>query len=226
MKKGEKDMNKQMIDLLLTGMGETLYMTLVSTMLAYVLGLPLGILVYITDTNGICRNRVINTVAGIIINIVRSIPFLILLVAILPFTRKVVGTTIGSTATIVPLVIAAAPFIARMVESSLKEVDGGVIEAAKAMGSSKGQIIRKVLLPEARPSLLVGCTIVIATILGYSAMAGFVGGGGLGAIAINYGYYRYQTDIMLITVALLVLVVQLFQEVGIRVVNKIDKRVK
>lgn len=213
-----------MIDLLVDGVGETLYMTLVATALAYIIGLPLGILVYVTDSKGICRNRVINTVVGFIINIVRSIPFLILLVAILPFTRIVVGTTIGSSATIVPLVIAAAPFIARMVESSLKEVDGGVIEAAKAMGSSNFQIICKVLLPEAKPSLLVGGTIVIATILGYSAMAGFVGGGGLGAIAINYGYYRYQSDIMLITVALLVVLVQLFQEVGIRVVNKIDKR--
>ncbi len=217
-------MSKQMIDLLVDGVGETLYMTLVATALAYIIGLPLGILVYVTDSKGICRNRAINTVVGFIINIVRSIPFLILLVAILPFTRIVVGTTIGSSATIVPLVIAAAPFIARMVESSLKEVDGGVIEAAKAMGSSNFQIICKVLLPEAKPSLLVGGTIVIATILGYSAMAGFVGGGGLGAIAINYGYYRYQSDIMLITVALLVVLVQLFQEVGIRVVNKIDKR--
>ena len=219
-------MDKQMIELLVNGMGETLYMTLVSTVLAYVLGLPLGILVYCTDANGICKNRVINNVVGIIINIARSIPFLILLVAILPFTKFIVGTTIGSSATIVPLVVAAAPFIARMVESSLKEVDLGVIEAAKAMGSSNFQIIWKVLLPEARPSLLVGGTIVIATILGYSAMAGFVGVGGLGAIAINYGYYRYQTDIMVITVALLVVVVQLFQVIGLRLVNKIDKRVR
>ena len=219
-------MDKQMIELLVNGMGETLYMTLVSTVLAYVLGLPLGILVYCTDANGICKNRVINNVVGIIINIARSIPFLILLVAILPFTKFIVGTTIGSSATIVPLVVAAAPFSARMVESSLKDVDLGVIEAAKAMGSSNFQIIWKVLLPEARPSLLVGGTIVIATILGYSAMAGFVGGGGLGAIAINYGYYRYQTDIMVITVALLVVVVQLFQVIGLRLVNKIDKRVR
>ena len=219
-------MDKQMIELLVNGMGETLYMTLVSTVLAYVLGLPLGILVYCTDANGICKNRVINNVVGIIINIARSIPFSILLVAILPFTKFIVGTTIGSSATIVPLVVAAAPFIARMVESSLKEVDLGVIEAAKAMGSSNFQIIWKVLLPEARPSLLVGGTIVIATILGYSAMAGFVGVGGLGAIAINYGYYRYQTDIMVITVALLVVVVQLFQVIGLRLVNKIDKRVR
>ena len=158
------------------------------------------------------------------VNIIRSIPFLILLVAILPLTRLLVGTTIGSTATIVPLVIAATPFVARMVESSLKEVDMGVIEAAKAMGSSSFQIIWKVLLPEAKPSLLVGCTISLATILSYSAMAGFVGGGGLGAIAINYGYYRYQADIMWITVILLVGIVQLFQEIGLRFVRKVDKR--
>ncbi len=136
------------------------------------------------------------------------------------------GTTIGSSATIVPLIVAATPFVARMVESSLKEVDAGVIEAAQAMGSSPFQIIWKVLLPEARPSLIIGCTIAITTILGYSAMAGFVGGGGLGAIAINYGYYRYQTDIMLITVILLVIIVQVFQEVGMRIVQKTDKRIK
>lgn len=155
---------------------------------------------------------------------IRSIPFLILLVAILPFTRFIVGTTIGSTATIVPLIVAAAPFVARMVESSLKEVDLGVIEAARAMGSSALQIIFKVLLPEAKPSLLIGCTISLATILGYSAMAGFVGGGGLGAIAINYGYYRYQGDVMWITVVLLVVIVQLFQEIGLKFVRKVDKR--
>lgn len=181
---------------------------------------------YITDKKGICRNRVINLVVGVIINIIRSVPFLILLVAILPFTRLVVGTTIGPTATIVPLIVAAIPFVARMVESSLKEVDGGVIEAAKAMGSSNFQIITRVLLPEAKPSLLVGLTIAITTILAYSAMAGFTGGGGLGAIATNYGYYRYQTDVMLITVAVLVIIVQIFQEVGIRIVNKLDKRLK
>lgn len=217
-------MNKAMIVLLEKGIYETLYMTLVSTLIAYILGIPLGVIVYITDAKGICKNRVINFITGIIINIVRSVPFLILLVAIIPFTRLVVGTTIGSDATIVPLVVAAVPFVARMVESSLKEVDNGVIEAAQSMGSSTFQIIYKVLLPEAKPSLMVGATIAVSTILGYSAMSGFVGGGGLGAIAINYGYYRYQTNVMLITVALLVLIVQLFQEVGIRVVNKIDKR--
>lgn len=219
-------MRQEIIELLLLGIGETLYMTLVSTVAAYVLGVPLGVLVYITDSDRICENRVLNLITGVIINLVRSVPFLILLVALLPFTRWVAGTTIGSTATIVPLVVAAAPFVARLVESSLKEVDAGVIEAAKAMGSSPAQIIYKVLLPEAKPSLFVGSTIALATILGYSAMAGFVGGGGLGAVAINYGYYRYQTNVMLVTVILLVIIVQLFQEVGIRFVNKIDKRTK
>lgn len=219
-------MTEKMIQLLITGIGETLYMVVISTVTAYVFGIPLGVIMYITDKKGICRNRVINLVVGVIINIIRSVPFLILLVAILPFTRLVVGTTIGPTATIVPLIVAAIPFVARMVESSLKEVDGGVIEAAKAMGSSNFQIITRVILPEAKPSLLVGLTIAITTILGYSAMAGFTGGGGLGAIATNYGYYRYQKDVMLITVAVLVIIVQIFQEVGIRIVNKLDKRLK
>lgn len=219
-------MTEKMIQLLITGIGETLYMVVISTVAAYVFGIPLGVIMYITDKKGICRNRAINLVVGVIINIIRSVPFLILLVAILPFTRLVVGTTIGPTATIVPLIVAAIPFVARMVESSLKEVDGGVIEAAKAMGSSNFQIITRVLLPEAKPSLLVGLTIAITTILGYSAMAGFTGGGGLGAIATNYGYYRYQKDVMLITVAVLIIIVQIFQEAGIRIVNKLDKRLK
>lgn len=217
-------MSEQMVEILGNGILETLYMTIVSTAFAYLFGIPLGVILYITDKKGICNNRIINFIVGAVVNMIRSIPFLILLVAILPFTRFVVGTTIGSTATIVPLIVAATPFVARMVESSLKEVDLGVIEAARAMGSSVSQIIFKVLLPEAKPSLLVGCTISLATILGYSAMAGFVGGGGLGAIAINYGYYRYQGDIMWITVILLVVIVQLFQEAGLKLVRKVDKR--
>lgn len=218
-------MDSLILNLLWKGIGETFYMVLLSTLFAYLIGIPLGIIVYITDQNGICKNKFINFTVGLLINIVRSVPFLILLVAILPFTRLVVGTTIGSKATVVPLVIAAAPFVARMVESSLKEVDAGVIEASRAMGASTWQIIYKVLLPEARPSLIVGSTIVLATVLGYSAMAGFVGGGGLGAIAVNYGYYRYKTDIMLITVAFLILIVQIFQEIGIRFAKKMDKRI-
>ncbi|MBQ4523053.1 MAG: ABC transporter permease [Lachnospiraceae bacterium] len=213
-----------MLEILKNGIWETLYMTVVSTAFSYLFGIPLGVVLYITDKKGICQNKIINFVVGIIVNMIRSVPFLILLVAILPFTRFIVGTTIGSNATIVPLVVAATPFVARMVESSLKEIDFGVIEAAKAMGSSVGQIIFKVLLPEAKPSLLLGGTISLATILGYSAMAGFVGGGGLGAIAINYGYYRYQGEIMWITVALLVVIVQLFQEIGLHLARRVDKR--
>lgn len=216
----------QLLLLMLKGTKESLYMILVSTAFSYLFGIPVGVLLFITDKNGICECKPINTILGIIVNLTRSIPFIILLVAIIPFTRFLIGTTIGSTATIVPLVMAAAPFVARMVESSLKEVDGGIVEAAQAMGSSPFQIIWKVLLPEAKPSLLVGCTIAITTILGYSAMAGFVGGGGLGAIAVNYGYYRYQTDIMFITVVLLVIIVQIFQEIGMRLAGKTDKRIR
>ena len=218
-------MNSQIFDLIYKGIGETFYMVFLSTAFSYLIGVPVGVLLNVTSPTGIKPNRVINLIVGFITNVLRSVPFLILLVAILPFTRLVVGTTIGSAATVVPLVVAAAPFVARLVESSLKEVDQGVIEAAKAMGSSNWQIIWKVLLPEARPALLVGGVIAFATILGYSAMAGFVGGGGLGAIAVNYGYYRYNTDVMLITVAILVLIVQVFQEAGLYFVNKTDKRI-
>ena len=207
------------------GLLDTLYMTLVSTALSYVLGLPLGILLVVTDKDGIFPMRIVNGILGVIINILRSVPFLILLVAVIPFTRAVVGTSIGSTATIVPLVIAAAPFIARRVESSIKEVDKGVIEAAQSMGASTVQIIWRVMLPETRPSLIVGSAIAVTTILSYSAMSGFVGGGGLGDIAIKYGYYRYQNDVMLITVLVLVVLVQIFQEVGMRLAKIGDKRV-
>ena len=217
-------MSQDIIQLIISGIYETFYMVILSTLCSYLIGVPVGVILYVTDDNGIMKNKPLNMLVGIIVNIIRSIPFLILLVAILPFTRLVVGTTIGSTATVVPLVVCAAPFVARMVESSLKEVDYGVIEAAIAMGSTPMQIIRKVILPEARPSLMVGCTISLANILGYSAMAGFVGGGGLGAIAVNYGYYRYQSDVMLLTVAILVIIVQVFQEGGLLIANKIDKR--
>ena len=218
-------MSSQIFDLIRKGIGETFYMVILSTSFAYLIGIPIGVILNITSPTGIKPNKIINLVFGFITNVIRSVPFLILLVAILPFTRLIVGTTIGSTATVVPLVVAAAPFVARLVESSLKEVDLGVIEAAKAMGSSTWQIIWKVLLAEAKPSLLVGGVIAFATILGYSAMAGFVGGGGLGAIAVNYGYYRYKTDVMLVTVAILVIIVQVFQEAGIHIVNRLDKRI-
>ena len=214
----------QWISIMAEGLAETLYMTVVSTMLAYIFGIPLGVVLFITDKDGFAECKVINKGLGMVVNLIRSVPFIILLVAILPLTRFMVGTTIGATATIVPLVAAATPFVSRMVESSLKEVKSGVIEAAVSMGSNTFQIITKVLLPEAKPSLIVGSTIAITTILGYSAMAGFVGGGGLGAIAINYGYYRYQKDIMLVTVVLLVAVVQFFQETGMKIAGGTDKR--
>ena len=218
-------MPSDFMSLLGAGILETLYMVVLSTLCAYIIGIPVGVILNITDKNGICPNKAVNAVLGVIVNLLRSVPFIILLIAILPFTRALVGTTVGSTATIVPLVVSAAPFVARMVESSLKEVDQGVIEAAESMGSSRMQIIWKVLLPEAKPSLIVGSAIAITTILGYSAMAGFTGGGGLGTIAINYGYYRYNNGVMLVTVALLVIIVQIFQEVGMRIANRSDKRI-
>ncbi len=216
--------SKEMLNLLLEGTFETFYMVIVSTLFSYALGLPLGVLLVVSDKDGIHPMPALNRVIGVAINLLRSAPFLILLVALTPVTRAIVGTSLGSTATIVPLVIGSAPFIARMVESSLKEVDGGVIEAAQSMGASPIQIILRVLLPEAKPSLMVGAAIAITTILGYSAMAGFVGGGGLGTIAVNYGVHRYQTDVMLVTLALLVIIVQVFQEAGMRIAARIDKR--
>ncbi len=213
-----------MFDLIFKGALDTLYMTFLSTALAYLFGLPIGIALVVTDKNGITPVYVLNKTLGVIINLTRSVPFLILLIAVIPFTRFVVGKAIGTNATVVPLVIAAAPFIARLVESSLKEVDRGVIEAAQSIGASPMQIIYKVMLPEAKPSLIVGGAIAITTILSYSAMAGIVGGGGLGDIAIRYGYYRYQKGIMFVTVALLVIIVQVFQEVGMKIAKISDKR--
>ncbi len=204
----------------------TLYMTLASTVLAYLLGLPMGIALVVTAKDGLRPNRVIYKVLDIVVNIVRSVPFLILLMLVIPFTRFIVGKAYGPTATIVPLVLAAAPFIARMVESSLLEVDKGVIEAAQSMGAGLKTIIFKVMLGEARTSLVVGATIVLGTILGYSAMAGAVGGGGLGDVAIQYGYYRYQADIMWVTVILLVLLVQIMQFAGTKLSKKLDKRIR
>ena len=209
--------------LALVGQGfiETIYMTVISTALAYIIGLPLGLVLVVTDKDGIHPIPWLNSLLGMIINFFRSIPFLILL---MPFTKMVVGTVIGSKAAIVGLWIAAAPFIARMVESSLKEVEIGVVEAAQSMGASPFQIMTKVLLPEAKPSLLVGAAISITTILGYSAMAGIVGAGGLGAIAINYGYYRKQSDIMYVMVILMAIIVLVFQELGMRISKHTDRR--
>lgn len=212
--------------LALVGQGfiETIYMTVISTILAYLVGLPLGLLLVVTDKDGIHPISWLNSLLGLIINFFRSVPFLILLIALMPFTKAVVGTVIGSKAAIVGLWVAATPFIARMVESSLKEVEVGVIEAAQSMGASPFQIMTKVLLPEAKPSLLVGAAISITTILGYSAMAGIVGAGGLGAIAINYGYYRGQEDIMYVMVVLLAIIVLVFQELGMRISKHTDRR--
>ena len=212
--------------LALVGQGfiETIYMTVISTVLAYISGLPLGLVLVVTDKDGIHPIPWLNSLLGMIINFFRSIPFLILLIALMPFTKMVVGTIIGAKAAIVGLWIAAAPFIARMVESSLKEVEIGVVEAAQSMGASPFQIMTKVLLPEAKPSLLVGAAISITTILGYSAMAGIVGAGGLGAIAINYGYYRKQSDIMYVMVILMAIIVLVFQELGMRISKHTDRR--
>ncbi|MCI8402993.1 MAG: ABC transporter permease [Lachnospiraceae bacterium] len=201
-------------------------MTLLSAALAYVVGLPLGILLVVTDKNGIRPIPALNAALGTIVNLLRSVPFLILFIALRGVTSAVVGRAYGARAVIVALFVAAAPFIARMVESSLKEVDPGVVEASQSMGASTMQIIMKVLLPEARASLLVGAAISITTILGYSAMAGIVGGGGLGAVAINYGYYRGEDTIMWVMIIILVAIVQVFQEVGMRLSRLVDKRIR
>ncbi len=213
------------IFMLLEGTLVTLFITLVATFFAYVLGLPMGIALVVTAPDGLKPNKILYKILDILVNIIRSIPFLILLVLIIPLTRLLVGKSYGVAATIVPLTVAAAPFIARMVESSLLEVDPGVVEAAQSMGADIFTIVWKVLLVEARTSLLVNATIAMGTILGYSAMAGAVGGGGLGSIAIQYGYYRYQTDIMIVTVVLLILMVQMLQMIGTRLSKKLDKRI-
>lgn len=211
-------------NMLLEGTAATLYMTLLSTFFGYLIGLPMGIVLAVTDKDGIRPNAVVYRILDFIVNLTRSIPFLILLILVMPLTKLIVGQSYGAVATIVPLTIAAAPFIGRMVESSLKEVDKGVIEAAQSMGAGTFTIIWKVLLAEARTSLLVGVTITIGTILGYSAMAGVVGGGGLGDIAIRYGYYRYETDIMIVTIVILVVLVQILQGIGMMLSKKLDRR--
>lgn len=214
----------EIVIMLLEGIRDTVYMTVASTFFGYVIGLPMGIALAVTDKDGLKPNAAIYRVLDVISNIVRSIPFLILLILLIPFTRFVVGKSYGSTATIVPLIICAAPYIARLVESSLKEVDKGVVEAAKSMGATNFQIVMHVLLVEGRTSIITGATIAMGTILGYSAMAGTVGGGGLGDIAVRYGYYRWQTDIMIITVILIIILFQLFQNIGMKIAAKMDKR--
>lgn len=219
-------MNSSMLLMFLEELGNTLIMTFVSSALAYVIGIPLGILLVVWAKEGINPRPKVQEALGVVINLIRSVPFLILLIAIQSFTRKLVGTTVGTKAIIVPLTLASAPYVARIVESSLKEVDYGIIEAAKSMGASTWQIIYKVLLPEAKPSLLVNAAIAVTTILGYSAMAGFVGAGGLGAIAINYGYYRFENGTMWIAIVFLVVVVQVIQSAGMWLVKKVDRRIR
>jgi D-methionine transport system permease protein len=216
--------SKEVVEMIIRGIGETIYMSVVSTLIAYILGIPMGIVLTVTDKEGIHPMPVVYKIFDFIANVVRSIPFLICLMLLIPVTRFIVGKSYGSTATIVPLVVAATPFIARMVESSLKEVDAGVVEAAKAMGANNFTIVTKVLLVEAKTSLITGVTIALGTIFGYSSMAGVVGGGGLGDIAIRYGYYRYQADIMIVCVIILVVLVQVFQTVGMHIAARTDKR--
>lgn len=206
------------------GIWETIYMTFISTIFAYLVGLPMGVILVVTAKDGIRPLGWLNRILDVLVNIFRSIPFIILMVAVLPAAKLIVGTSLGNKAMIVTLVLAAIPYIARMTESSIKEVDRGVIEAAQSMGASEFRIITKVLIPEAKPSLIVGAVISLVTILGYSAMAGTIGGGGLGMIAITYGYQRFNSEIVWICVALTIVIVQLIQEFGMRIARKTDKR--
>ncbi|WDV44814.1 ABC transporter permease [Clostridiaceae bacterium M8S5] len=209
------------ISLVLPSLFETIYMVILSSSFAILLGFPLGILLFITEKNGIYEKRTLNSILSFIVNICRSLPFVILMILVFPLSRLIVGTSIGTTASIVPLAISASPFIARIVENSLKEVDKGVIEASIAMGCSTRQIIFKVLLPEALPSLVLGITLTIINIIGYSAMAGAIGGGGLGDLALRYGYQRFQTDIMFESVILIIVLVQSVQLIG----NKVSQNI-
>lgn len=210
--------------LLAEGVLDTVVMTSVSTLFAYVLGIPLGVLIVVTAVNGLCPKKVFNAVLGWILNVGRSIPFIILLVALIPFTRWIVGTSLGVAGAIVPLVVAAAPFVGRMVEQSLAEVDGGLVEAAQSFGASTWQIVYKVFLKESLPSLIRGASITFITLFGYSAIAGTVGAGGLGDIAIRFGYQRYQDDVMIVSVILCIILVQIIQSAGDIIARKIDKR--
>ena len=206
---------------------ETFYVTVLSTLLSLVLGLPLGVLLVAGEKNGVLPlPRWLLQVLNVIINLLRSVPFLILMIMVFPLSRLIIGTAVGTTATIVPLVVAAFPFVARLVETSLRELDEGVVEAAQSMGATPFQIITKVMIPECLPGLISSMTTALTTILGYSAMSGVIGGGGLGKIALSYGYYRYQTDIMIVCVVLLVLMVQAFQSVGTLWATKSDKRLR
>lgn len=215
----------KVVEILAKGTLDTLYMTFMSTLLAYVIGLFLGVLLYVTNKNNIMPHRILNSIIGWIVNIGRSIPFIILMIALIPFTRSVVGKATGPMAAIVPLVVAAAPFVARLVETSLEELDFNVIESVEAMGATKWQIIFKVMIPEAIPSLVRGLSITTITLIGYTAMAGAVGAGGLGDIALRYGYHRYEYGMMFATLVLIVIIVQIIQIVFNLIAKKIDKKV-
>ena len=207
-------MSEQVVKLLITGTLDTLQMTVISTIMAMIIGIPLGVVLVVTSKGHILEHAALNKLLGAIVNATRSIPFIILMVAIIPFTRMVVGTSIGTTAACAPLTLAAIPFLARLVETSIKDIQFGVIEAAQSMGASPFQIIRKVLLPEALPTIIDNVTVLIVNLIGYSAMAGAIGGGGLGDIAIRYGYQRFQGDIMLATIIILIIMVQVIQMIG------------
>ena len=217
-------MSPEMLALLFKSLWETTYMVAVSGAISALVGIPLGIILVTTDTGHILESTKINKVLGVVINATRSTPFIILMVAIIPLTRLIVGTSIGTNAAIVPLCIAAIPFVARIVESALKEVDYGVIEAAQSMGASPIEIIRKVLIPEALPAIILGVTLTIISLIGYSAMAGAIGGGGLGDLAIRYGYQRFRADIMLITVIILIGQVQIVQSTGDYLARRLNKK--
>lgn len=206
---------------------ETFYVTVLSTLFAVLIGLPLGVLLVAGDRNGVFPlPRWLMTLLNVTVNLLRSIPFLILMIMVIPLSRLLIGTSVGTPATVVPLVAAAFPFIARLVESSLREVNPNIIETAQSMGASPWQIVTKVMLPESIPSLISNLTIALTTVLGYSAMSGAIGGGGLGKIAINYGYYRYQYPVMIVAVLLLIVVVQIFQSIGTGAAKRCDKRLK
>ncbi|MBU5438526.1 ABC transporter permease [Tissierella sp. MSJ-40] len=213
-----------MAELLVPSLLETLYMVLLSTIFSILIGFPLGILLVITEKDNIWEKPLLNKILNGIINVLRSFPFLILMILVFPLSKLLVGKTIGTTATIVPLSIAAAPFVARVMESSLKEVDKGVVELSLSMGATVSQIITKVLIPEAMPSLVLGITLTIINLIGYSAMAGAIGGGGLGDLAIRFGFYRFQTDLMIVSVLIIILLVQGIQYLGDRISIKINKK--
>lgn len=216
--------NTRLIDLLIEALGQTLTMVFVSGLIGFVIGIPLGITLHLTKKNGLLENTTVNNILGIIVNIGRSIPFIILLVAIIPFTRFVVGSSIGTAAAIVPLAVGAIPFIARLVEGALLEIPSGLVEAAQSMGATPLQIIQKVLLPEALPGIINAVTITLVTLVSYSAMAGTVGGGGLGDVGIRYGYQRFDGTVMAITVVVLIVLVQIIQSVGDYLVKRFDHR--